>query len=81
MDQGKPAYTYNYFGLESYTITSDKAITADKAEIKLQFDYDGGGNGKGGKATLYVDDKQVAEGRVDKTQSAVYSADETADVG
>lgn len=81
MDQGKPAYTYNYFGLESYTITSDKAITADKAEIKLQFDYDGGGNGKGGKATLYIDGKQVAEGRVDKTQPAVYSADETADVG
>ena len=81
MDQGKPAYTYNWFGLESYTIASNKAITKDNAEVKLQFDYDGGGNGKGGKATLYVDGQKVAEGRVGKTQPAVYSADETADVG
>ena len=47
----------------------------------MQFDYDGGGNGKGGLATLYVDGEKVAEGRVDKTEPLVYSADETADVG
>ena len=74
-------YTYNWFGLERYTIASPKAITSDSAEIKMQFDYDGGGNGKGGLATLYVDGEKVAEGRVDKTVPAVYSADETADVG
>jgi len=81
MDGGKPAYVYNWFGLDRYTIASPKAITGDSAEIKLQFDYDGGGNGKGGMATLYVDGEKVAEGRVDKTQPLVYSADETADVG
>ncbi len=81
MDGGKPAYTYNWFGLESYTIVSPKAINKPNAEIKLQFDYDGGGNGKGGLATLYVDGEKVAEGRVDKTEPLLYSADETADVG
>jgi len=81
MDGGKPAYTYNWFGLERYTISSPKAITSDSAEIKLQFDYEGGGNGKGGMATLYVDGEKVAEGRIEKTQPLLYSADETADVG
>jgi arylsulfatase len=81
MDAGKPAYTYNWFGLERYTIASPTAITSDSAEIKMQFDYDGGGAGKGGLATLYVDGKKVAEGRVEKTVPSVYSADETADVG
>jgi len=81
MDNGKPAYTYNYFGLESYTISSPIAISNANANIKLQFDYDGGGTGKGGIATLYIDGKKVAEGRVEKTQPAVFSADETADVG
>jgi arylsulfatase len=81
MDNGKPAYTYNYFGLESYTIKSDTKLTGKNAEIKLQFNYDGGGVGKGGIALLYVDGKQVAEGRVDKTQPAIFSGDETADVG
>ena len=81
MDGGKPAYTYNWFGLERYTIASPRAIAGNRAEIKLQFDYDGGGNGMGGMATLYVDGKKVAEGRVEKTQPLLYSADETADVG
>ncbi|MGB5161952.1 MAG: arylsulfatase [Thermoanaerobaculia bacterium] len=81
MDGGKPAYTYNWFGLESYTIASPKAIKKPNAEIKLQFDYDGGGTGKGGLATLYVDGEKVAEGRVERTEPGVYSADETADVG
>ena len=62
-------------------IASPTAVTGDSAEIKLQFDYEGGGNGKGGVATLYVDGEKVAEGRVDKTQAAIYSGDETADVG
>jgi arylsulfatase len=81
MDDGKPAYTYNWFGLDRYTIASPQAIDKPNAEIKLQFDYDGGGTGKGGLATLYVDGEKVAEGRVEKTEPLVYSADETTDVG
>jgi arylsulfatase len=81
MNNGKPAYTYNYFGLESYTVESSKVISNPNAEIKLEFTYDGGGAGKGGLAKLFIDGKQVAEGRIDKTQPAVFSADETADVG
>ncbi len=81
MDNGKPAYTYNYFGLASYTIESSKAIRESSAEIKLEFAYDGGGAGKGGVAKLFINGEQVAEGRIEKTQPAVFSADETADVG
>lgn len=81
MNEGKPSYTYNWFGLEHYTVESPVAIKADKAKIKLTFDYDGDGIGKGGLAKMYIDGKQVAEGRIEKTQPAVFSGDETADVG
>ena len=81
MDGGKPAYTYNWFGLEKYTIASDKALPAGPAEVKLEFAYDGGGPGKGGLATLYVNGEKVSEGRVERTTPAVFSGDETADVG
>jgi hypothetical protein len=47
----------------------------------IDFAYDGGGVGKGGKATLSVNGQAVAEGRVEKTQPNIFSADETADVG
>jgi len=80
MDGGKPTYTYNYFGLESYSVQATKAITDDNAVIKVEFKYDGEGPGKGGVATLFVNDEQVAQGRIDRTQPFLFSADETADV-
>ena len=46
----------------------------------LDFKYDGGGPGKGGMATLSVNGEVVAEGRIEKTQPLMFSADETADV-
>ena len=81
MDNGKPAYTYNYFGLRHYTIEASKALSGESARIKMEFEYDGDGAGKGGNVKIFVDGNQVAEGRVEKTQPAVFSADETADVG
>lgn len=81
MDNGKPAYTYNWFGLENYTVKSSKSLGKGSSEVKLDFKYDGDGTGKGGTATIYVDGEKVAEGRIEKTQPAVFSADETADVG
>ncbi len=81
MKDGKPAYTYNFLGLERYTVAAPAALPAGPATVTLAFDYDGGGAGKGGKATLYVNGAPVAEGRVEKTQPNIFSADETADVG
>lgn len=81
MKDGKPAYTYNFLGLSRYTVASPTALPAGPATVVLDFVYDGGGPGKGGTATLSVNGKAVAEGRVEKTQPNIFSADETADVG
>ena len=78
---GKPAYEYNWLGPERFVVESPDALPAGKATVKLDFAYDGGGLGKGGVATLSVNGKQVAEGRIGKTQPNIFSADETADVG
>jgi hypothetical protein len=40
-----------------------------------------GGVGKGGKIELYINDRRVSEGRVDKTVPGRCFADETFDVG
>jgi arylsulfatase len=81
MQDGKPIYTYNFLGLERFTVASDSTVPAGAATIVLDFVYDGGGLGKGGVATLSVNGEAVAEGRVEKTQPLIFSADETADVG
>ncbi len=47
----------------------------------MEFAYDGGGLGKGGTATLYIDGKSVGTGRIERTEAFLFSADETLDVG
>ena len=58
-----------------------RADAAGEHQVRVEFAYDGGGLGKGGTVTLYVDGAQVGEGRVDATVPMVFSADETTDVG
>ena len=90
--EGKPAYCYNLFGIRRFKVYGDEALpsgehqvrpTLAKGEhqVRLEFAYDGGGLGKGGTATLYVDGSKVGEARIDATVPMAFSADETTDVG
>jgi arylsulfatase len=79
--EGKPAYCYNLFGLQQFKVYGEEALAEGERQVRVEFAYDGGGLGKGGVATLYVDGKQVGEGRVDGTVPMVFSADETLDIG
>ncbi len=81
LKDGKPAYCYNFLGLEQYKVAAPQAVAAGKATLRMDFAYDGGGPGKGGTATLLVDGKEVASGRIGRTEAAIFSADETAGVG
>jgi arylsulfatase len=81
LHNGHPAYEYNWLGLNRYVVESPDALPAGPATVTLDFAYDGGGPGKGGMARLSVNGKQVAEGRIERTQPNIFSADETADVG
>ena len=78
---GRPAYTYNWVGLERFTVTAPGPLPAGKTTITLDFAYDGGGRGQGGTATLLVNGKPQAEGRIPKTNAFLFSTDEGADVG
>ena len=81
MKDGKPAYDYNLLGLQHYHDRFPEALPPGKATIKFDFKYDGGGMGKGGMGTLFVNGQKVADGRIERTQPLIFSADETADVG
>ena len=45
-----------------------------EATVRFEFAYDGGGPGKGGVGTLFVNDKKVGEGRIEATQPVIFSA-------
>jgi arylsulfatase A-like enzyme len=81
LKDSKPTYAYNWLGLQRYTVAATQPLAPGKATIRYEFVYDGGGVGKGGTGTLYVNGKNVATGRIDQTECCAFSADEGADVG
>jgi arylsulfatase len=78
---GRPTYCYNLLGLQRFKVEGGSPIPAGTHQVRMEFAYDGGGPGKGGAVTLYVDGRPVGEGRLQATVPLVFSADETADVG
>jgi arylsulfatase len=83
MQDSKPIFAYALSNQpqHKYRIASDQPLAPGHHVVRVKFDYDGGGIGKGANATLLVDEKQVAQGRIAKTIGVRFSLDETFDVG
>ena len=81
LKNGRPSFTYNYLGLQQFTIASSQSLKPGKHTVAFDFKYDGGGLAKGGNGTITVDGSKAAEGRVERTQAGLFSVDDLADVG
>ena len=79
--EGKPKYCYNFYGVDRFTVQGTSTIPPGTHQVRMEFTYDGGGLAKGGLVTLYVDGNKAGEGRVERTEPMLFSADETCDVG
>ncbi|HTR74488.1 MAG TPA: arylsulfatase [Solirubrobacterales bacterium] len=79
--EGRPVYCYNLLGLARVKVAGEEPIGAGEHQVRMEFDYDGGGLGKGGDISLYVDGVKVGEGRIEASVPMTFSMDETTDVG
>jgi len=79
--QGKPVFHYNLAGVQRFTVAGKEKLAPGKHVVLVDFKYDGGGIGKGATVTINVNEKPVAEGRVDRTYAFRVSLDETLDIG
>lgn len=64
-----------------FKVAAEEPVPQGEHQIRVEFNYDGGGLAKGAQATLYMDGQEKASGRVEKTVPLVFSADETTDIG
>jgi len=78
---GKLKYSYNFLGIEQFYAESSGPLTAGDHQVRMEFAYEGGGLGKGGTASLFVDGKKVGEGKIAFTAAMIFSADDGCDVG
>ncbi len=81
LHEGKPKFCYNQFGVNHYYVTGSAPVPPGTHQIRMEFAYDGGGIGKGGTTTLFVDGVPAGDGRIEGTVPMLFSADETADIG
>jgi arylsulfatase len=78
---GRLKYCYNLGGIKHYFVEADGPLPPGEHQVRMEFDYAGGGMAKGGTVSLYTDGQKVGEGTVDATLPIVYSADDGCDVG
>jgi arylsulfatase A-like enzyme len=82
MQDNKPQFAYALSNQpqHKFRVASDLPIPAGNHVVRFNFKYDGG-FGKGATGTVFVDGKQVAEGRIPQTVPIRFSLDETFDIG
>ena len=78
---GKLKYCYNLLGIQQFYAESKDVLPSGDHQVRMEFAYAGGGLGKGGTVSLFVDGKKVGEGKVAATAAIVFSADDGLDVG
>jgi arylsulfatase A-like enzyme len=78
---GKPTFAGNFLGRTTSRATSQEALPSGKATVRGEFKYDGGGVGKGGMLTVYVNDKKVGESRLEQTQGITLGLGGALDIG
>ena len=83
IQDSKPQFVYALSNQpeHKFHIAADNAIPAGNHVVRFAFRYDGGGYGKGATGVLFLDEKQVAEGRIPRTIPFRFSLDETFDIG
>ena len=78
---GKLKYCYNFLGINYFYAESAGKIPAGHRQVRMEFAYAGGGLGKGGTATLFIDGKADGSVKVPATAAMIFSADDGCDVG
>jgi len=79
--KGKPVFVCNYLGQTITRVEGKKSISNSPATIRAEFTYDGGGMGKGGTMSLYLDDEKVGEAHIDATHPITLGLGGTLDIG
>ena len=66
-EKGQLNHTYSFLGVETYRQTSTKPLPSGDVSVKMLFEADEQKPGSGGNVTLWANDEQIGEGRIEKT--------------
>ena len=75
VSDSKPIFHYNWFDEQRTIVKSEKLLPEGESKLRLDFNYDGEGAGKGGTASIFINNEKVAEGRIEKTVAGRFGID------
>jgi arylsulfatase len=78
--EGRPTFTYRLFDVKTVTLSAPGPLAPGKHVVQVDFDYAGGGFGKGGALRLSIDGQPVGTGDLPATPIS-FSIHETFGVG
>ncbi len=81
VQDGKLHHTYSFLGIQSDTLTAEEPLPAGPVTIRFEFIADAPKPATGGLTRLIVNGKTVAEGRLEHTVPARFSAYACMDIG
>ena len=80
-ENGMLNHTYQYLGIDTYKQTSTKPVPTGDVTVKMLFEIDEVKPGSGGRVTLWANDEQIGEGRLEKTCSLIFTTYAGMDIG
>jgi arylsulfatase A-like enzyme/uncharacterized membrane protein len=80
-NQGLLHHSYSMMGVEQYKQVSTEPLPTGEVRVRMQFDADAQELSAGGMVSLYANDHEIGEGRLEKTVSFRFSAYAGMDVG
>jgi hypothetical protein len=80
-EQGLLHHTYQFLGVDTYEQTSTEPIPTGDVTVKMLFEADEPKPGSPGAVTLWANDRQIGEGRLDRTISLIFTTYAGMDVG
>ena len=80
-EHGLLNHTYQFLGVETYKQTSTEPIPTGDVTLKMLFEADEPKPGAGGRVTLWANDRQIGEGRLDHTISLIFTTYAGMDMG
>lgn len=81
MDKGLLKAEYNAMTMNRYKVSSKSAIPTGKVQVEVETKYDSKERMAPATITLKVNGKVVAQGRIERSVPAIFTASETFDIG
>jgi arylsulfatase len=80
-DKGLLNHTYSFLGVDTFKQVSTERLPMGDVTVKMLFETDEPKPGSGGKVSLWANDKQIGEGRLEHTVPIAFTSYSGMDIG